>query len=278
MDEYLEYIVPIEQNEKDVVIAWLDFYEFEVILEEEHLLKAYFNTTKNKQADIDGLADKLGLSPSSIIVNKIENQNWNKKWESNFDPINVDDKCYIRAQFHDQNKLGLDEILILPKMAFGTGHHETTYMMISEMHDTDIKNKHVLDYGCGTGILSVYAIQQGGVFVDAIDIETQSVSNSKEHFDLNGIEESKYKIGHGDLNILDNDAKYDCILANINRNVLLEKAEALMSFCNPEAQLFLSGILIKDQEVIKDKFTNVGFEFVKQRQKGDWLCFQFKTP
>ena len=200
-------------------------------------------------------------------------KNWNEVWESNFQPIEVEDFVRIRADFHPSATGFEHEILINPKMAFGTGHHETTYMMMLIMRDLDLKNKSVFDFGCGTGILAILAVMRGSTELDAVDIELPSYENTLENCEINAIK--GVKTYHGVLETVPV-RKYDTILANINRNVILPSLKELYARLNSNGNLLISGFIQEDEQLMADAVSKEGFEIVRTEKKGNWICQQLR--
>lgn len=202
----------------------------------------------------------------SYTFQEMPNINWNEEWEKNFEPINVDDKVYIRAEFH-QPRTDLHELVIQPKMSFGTGHHPTTHLMIQQMMAMDFKDKNVLDMGCGTSVLAIYAKQRGAKRVVAIDIDEWSVENSKENAERNGVE---LAISQGTADNLGTE-HFDIILANINRNILISDIPTYVSVLNTGGQLLLSGLCFFDVDDILEVCHEQNLKLTKQLQREEWV-------
>lgn len=271
-------IVPFAKPEdKDRIIAWADSFGVDSILETPDHLELYCKQ-EDSESIAQAMAQKLSVSITSIEVVHVPDQNWNAVWESSFKPIRIGDIC-IRATFHESNDECKEEIVIAPKMAFGTGHHETTYMMIEKMSQLDVTDKTVLDYGCGTGILSIFAAKRNARFVQGIDIQPEAIENSREHVLLNMVDDARLSFFQGDLDILEDEVRYDIILANINRKVLLEKSEHLYMLLSNEGELCISGILKKDEHIVTDIYRKAGFKNTDKKYKGEWclLCFKKQT-
>ena len=209
------------------------------------------------------------LFPFSFEKKIIKYQNWNALWEADFHPIIVKDFCGIRANFHEPLKGVAHEIIIDPKMAFGTGHHETTFMMIEMMQTVDFTNKNVFDFGCGTGILAILAERLDAAKIDAIDIELPSYENTLENSRLN--QSKNIVVYHGTLPKLA-DKKYDIILANINRHVILDSFATLHDMLSSEGTLIISGILTTDQKLVEKSAFEAGFKTVTTLEKNNWIC------
>ena len=267
---WFQYIVEFEKDKKEIVNAFLVSIEADAILDEED----HFICYKQNPSDPDAFKDQISNLPGvkSIPSYQIcEEKNWNAEWEANYEAIAIEDICYIRAEFHEPNDSFSREILIRPEMAFGTGHHETTYMMISMMNEVSFEGAKVLDYGCGTGILSIFAAQLGAQSVMGIDIEKPAVDNSLVHQEINSMGDHDMKFALGGLEVLV-DVQYDLVLANINRGVLLNTKEELISFIKPSGKLFMSGILATDEGLILDSYQD-SFDLIDKKEKGEWLCF-----
>ena len=207
----------------------------------------------------------------SFTLEEIPHQNWNEVWESSFEPIIVGTWCSIIAPFH-QNKFNTKHTIIIePKMSFGTGHHETTFMMVQSLEELELNNKKVLDMGSGTGVLAILTKKMGAKYVEAIDIEKWAVSNCKENAFTNGVELS-IKLG-GKEQISNN--KFDVVLANINRNILIDQMDLYAKALKINGTLFLSGFLTKDEKAISDCAIRNGFRPLKKFNKENWLCLAF---
>lgn len=204
----------------------------------------------------------------SLRVEKIAQTNWNEEWEKNFEPVLVDDLLLIRAPFHEKNNSVKHEIIIMPKMSFGTGHHQTTKLMCRELFNTNVKNKRVLDMGCGTGILAILAKQLGANDVLGIDIDEWSVENSIENCAVNNC--SDIVIKKGDANLLANEKNFDLILANINKNILKNDIPAYAAKMNAGAKLFLSGFFTTDVEELTNVASTNNLKFVSTNNDNEW--------
>lgn len=193
------------------------------------------------------------------------NINWNEEWEKNFTPINVENKVLIRAEFHQENP-NLHEIIIQPKMSFGTGHHPTTHLMIQQMLDMDFMDKKVLDMGCGTSVLGIFAKQKDASEVVAIDIDEWSVENSIENAERNNV---KLRISQGTSDNL-GDEDFDIILANINRNILISDIPTYISVLRDKGKLLLSGLCFFDVEDILEVCDKQGLRLINKQQREEW--------
>lgn len=223
---------------------------------------------KNYTQDVKDIIAGLEIAPG---VNTILPQNWNHVWESNFEPVVVDDFVAVRADFHEPVSNVMHEIIITPKMSFGTGHHATTYLMMQMMKNMDFHNKSVFDFGTGTGILSILAKKLGAQSVTAIDIDEWSIENAGENFLKNSTD---------DIYLLQSDAppiaaSYNIILANINKNVLMATIPKLAALLNKDGAMLLSGLLTEDEVDIIRLCTNNSLIHTDKALKNGWIALQF---
>lgn len=257
----------IPQEQADILIAQLSEIGFEGFEEEENKLKAFIDSNNFDETRLQDISTPLHVDFSKTII---EETNWNKVWESNFDPVIVDDFVAVRADFHEPIKDVELEIIITPKMSFGTGHHATTYMMMQQMREIDFINKTVFDFGTGTGVLAILAEKLGAKSIVAIDNDSWSIENAAENIKRNDCTAI-------DLRLTDTAAmedNFDIILANINKNVILENLEVLAKQLSPNGSLILSGLLVEDEEDIITKSKKNGLKFLKTGKKGNWLLLR----
>lgn len=223
----------------------------------------------------EGFEDKLAGAipvPFDLAKEPLADQNWNAVWESNFDPVFIDDFCCIRASFHAEAPDFDHEIIIDPRMAFGTGHHETTAMVIKHMRTIDLKNKQVFDYGCGTGVLAILAEQRGAHAVLAIDYDINSSENTEHNVMINKC--SKINVQQAELDDLPAQ-KFDVILANINKNVLKSAVNKLPNFLVNDGVLIMSGILNTDESEMVQLYESQGFIAKQISREGEWIAVKF---
>lgn len=271
--DYYNFEITTKPENVDILVAFLSEMPFDSFEEKDHGLDAFLPLTDFNQ-EIDKQLLKIQKNtPFSYEKKLIKEQNWNAIWESNFEPLIVDDFCSIRADFHEAIPNIEYEIIINPKMAFGTGHHETTFMMIQSMKEIDFRDKKVFDYGCGTGILAILASKLGALEIDAVDIEIQSYENSLENAQNNKID--NINVVHGTIENIDHSG-YEIILANINRNVILDTLDALYEKLSKKGKLIVSGILNQDEKLILEKAENIGFLTKNTIRKNHWVCFHFE--
>jgi ribosomal protein L11 methyltransferase len=274
MPEYIGYHFTVTPKEPgaEILMAELESTPFESFEETETGLSAYIQKqlwTEDVLKDIQILhSEEFEIS---YVVEEIEQVNWNEEWEKNFEPIEVDDTCRVRAPFHEYREVKYD-IVIEPKMSFGTGHHETTFMVIQHLLETDVAGKKTLDMGCGTAILAILAEMKGAQPIDAIDIDNWCHQNSIENAERNNCHH--ISVYEGDASLLAG-KKYDLIIANINRNILLNDMQQYVDCLNSNGTLLLSGFYEEDIPFIDASCTEKGLTFVKKHQKNNWVALKY---
>ena len=269
MQNYLEFNFKIQplQPWNEILMAELIEIGFDSFTEEYDGILGYIQKELFKEEELKEV--QLLQNPDiniSYTFKEMPNINWNEEWEKNFSPINIEDQVSIRAEFHENQNLP-HEIIIQPKMSFGTGHHATTYLMIQQMLDMDFENKTVLDMGCGTSVLAIFAKQQGAGKTVAIDIDEWSVENSIENAARNKVE---LEISQGTANNLGSE-NFDIILANINRNILISDIPTYVSILNNGGQLLLSGLCFFDVDDILEVCTGEKLTLTKKIQREEWV-------
>jgi ribosomal protein L11 methyltransferase len=247
---------------------------FDGFEEDDNNLKAFIPDNK-----FDKLILQKTIEPFHIIFSEttIEETNWNTVWESSFEPVVVDDFVAVRAHFHEPVNEVKYEIIITPKMSFGTGHHATTYMMLEQMAIADFKNKTVLDFGTGTGVLAILAEKMGAKKIIAIDNDEWSIENANENIKRNNCVVVEIKPGA----TADTETRFDIILANINKNVILENLALLTQQLLPGGILLMSGLLVADEQEILSECNKKGFKFDAKSERHNWLFIKlshFETP
>jgi len=267
--DYYQFSFTTDSKNTEPLIALLAESKFDAFQETETGFDTWISVVDFNLSIEETIDDLRQLFPFSFEIKVIKHQNWNAKWEADFHPIIVKDFCGIRATFHEPLKEVHHEIIIDPKMAFGTGHHATTYMMIEMMENVDFKHKKVLDLGCGTGILAILAERLQAEEIDAVDIEFPAYENTLENIRIN---DSKFiEVFHGTLKNFSEDT-YDIILANINRHVILDSFQAFHNMISSEGILLISGILTTDQKLVEQKAAEAGFKTVTTLNKNNWIC------
>ncbi|MFT4577112.1 MAG: ribosomal protein L11 methyltransferase [Polaribacter sp.] len=271
---YIEYIFNVEPKEPgtEILIAELGFAGFESFVEDDNVVTAY---VQKEEWNAEILANVSILTSEEFAISfskkEIEQTNWNSEWEKNFEAIQVDDLVSIRAPFHDNPNLEYD-IVIEPKMSFGTGHHETTHMMIQHLVTLDLENKSTLDMGCGTGILAIFAEMKGAKPLDGIDIDNWCYLNSIENAERNNCKHISFY--EGDASLL-TDQKYDVIIANINRNILLNDMVTYTKCLNENGILLLSGFYKEDIVVIDKEVSSYGLTLQNTLERNNWVSLKY---
>ena len=271
---YLGYhfkIKPLELG-SEILIAELGEKAFESFMETEDGISAYVQ----KELWTENILDDIYILTSSEFaisyeIEEIAPVNWNEEWEKNFSPIDVDGICYVRAPFHEKTNAEFD-IIIEPKMSFGTGHHETTHMMIQHLLETDVKDLKTLDMGCGTAILAILAEKKGANPIDAIDIDNWCYLNSIENAERNNCKE--ISVYEGDATLLES-KNYDLIIANINRNILLNDIKIYSDCLNTNGILLLSGFYNEDIASIDAECIKNGLTYVKKLERNNWVSLKY---
>jgi ribosomal protein L11 methyltransferase len=272
--EYTELTVnidPFEQVLSEITAAYLSEIGYESMLETSSGLKAYIPARDFKETILD-----FNFLPKDTIVDfsfeKIKEENWNKEWESSFKPVIIGKRCIIKAPFHTDLPKAKFEIIIEPKMSFGTGHHETTSLMIEQIYTMNLNGTKVLDMGCGTGVLGILASMKGAAHIDAIDIDEWAYSNSVENADRNGV--TNMNIIQGGVESINAD-DYDVVIANINRNIILEDLPTYTSSLKLGGTLLLSGFYMNDMSKILAKAMDLGYSFNGFKEKNKWVAAAF---
>ena len=271
-DTYIEIDFDVSPAEgRDILLALLSSHQFESFLETETGLKAYVRQNNWKSLNLEQLTNNM---PSNFVVShqiaEIPHENWNQKWESSFDPIVVGDYT-VRAPFHPP-KTTANELVIEPKMSFGTGHHQTTKLMMNTALEIDFENKRVLDMGCGTGILGILACYLGAKGIMAVDIKPWCVENTFENANRNGCDHL-LEACLGDIDVVA--GTYDLIFANINRNTLMRHIPQYAQQLQHQGILLLSGFYVKDLKEITQKCLQNGLFLDSQTSLDDWVCAKY---
>jgi ribosomal protein L11 methyltransferase len=265
---YIEVRFPgIPKETMEVLIAQLADMQYEGFEETEDELKAYISEELFDNKLLGELAKAL---QGGYTADTLPDTNWNQVWESNFTRVIVEDFCAIRADFHEPINSVNHEIVITPKMSFGTGHHPTTYMMIEQMREVEFTGRSVLDFGTGTGVLAILAQKLGASRVVAIDNDDWSITNA---------EENARKNDAGSVEIIKGDSaaaseEFDIILANITRNVILDNFRLFASNIRKNGTLLLSGLLFDDEKIILTEAEKNGFDLKSQIRRNNWICLR----
>ena len=265
------YTVDPAQPGSEILMVTIAEQGFESFDETPTGFTAYITEENEKNVDLNLTFDDFTFKYS---VEKIADTNWNAEWEKNFEPVFVEDLVCIRAPFHEPAGNVRHEIVIMPKMSFGTGHHQTTRLMCREMFSHDLKNKRILDMGTGTGILAILAKQLGAGDVLGIDIDQWSVENAIENCASNKFKD--IKIVKGDYDLLENEKPFDVILANINKNILKKHLPYYAKALKTGGLLFLSGFFVTDAEELKSEALKVGINFESMQNENEWAMLVLK--
>ena len=271
---YLGFHFVVEPKElgSEILVAELGELPFESFIESDFGVVAYIQ----KQFWTENILEDLHIlsSPEFVVsytIEEIEQVNWNEEWEKNFEAIEVDGICHVRAPFHPKTDAEYD-IVIEPKMSFGTGHHETTHMMIQHLLETDVAGKKTLDMGCGTAILAILAEMKGAQPIDAIDIDNWCYLNSIENVERNNC--SQITVYEGEAALLKG-KQYDVIIANINRNILLNDMQSYVDCLNKNGTLLLSGFYKEDIPFIDASCNEKGLTYVKKLERNNWVSLKY---
>lgn len=258
---------------REVLVAQLAEIGFESFVDTDEGVEAYIQENLFQEKELKKVALFSNTEFSiNYSIKKIENENWNKQWEESFEPINVGERCFIRAPFHKPPKQNnAFDIIIEPKMAFGTGHHATTYLMIKRMLALNFENKDVLDMGCGTGVLAILAKMKNAGKVLAIDNDEWAYNNAVESCINNNVD---VKVKLGDAQLIKN-AKFDVIIANINRNILISDMQHYIKALNKNGKLLMSGFFSVDEEIITQKASELQLNLSFSDTKDEWMMLEF---
>lgn len=272
--ELIFTILNAESHHTDLLIDELATLGFDTFEETDLGFKAYIPSEDFDKGQVDGCLDLYSdMISFSYEVNLIPQKNWNEVWESNFNPIEVRDQIYVRATFHEPKPEFPYEIIIDPKMAFGTGHHDTTTLMMASMLETNLKGKDVLDMGCGTGILAILASKLGATHLTAIDYDMLCYKSTFENTALNHVK--GVRIICGSKEDIPDDV-FDVILANINRNILTDQMDRYSEVLKPNGEIYFSGFYEHtDLDIIKEEAQKQGLKYVSHKTSNHWVAAKF---
>ncbi len=268
--DYLEFHISCKEDFREILMAELSEIGFDSFLETEEGIDAYVESSLFNRDQWDEIVERYtNFADLKVEEGELEKKNWNAEWESNYDPIAVDDLVFIRASFHAPQPGFKHEIVINPKMSFGTGHHETTYLMIK--HQCELAQEHqgkrILDVGSGTGILAIMAHLLGAKEVEAFDIDEWCVENGNENFALNNVPATMEK---GTIREIKPQGEFDIILANINKNILLDEMEEYASLMKNQGYLLLSGFYESDIPDLEKKLNSLDIQIQKISARNNW--------
>jgi len=272
---YIEIDISLSEKSPfaDIITAKLNEIEFESYQETEYGLQAYI---QQKLFNEDLLNNAFSILKNkvdfSFKITEIKQQNWNLKWESSFQPVIINEKCIVRAGFHQPIDIEF-EIIITPKMSFGTGYHATTFLMMNSMFNLDLINKTILDIGSGTGVLSILSEKLGARNILGIDIDNWAFENAKENKKLNNCNRISFEIS--DVSNIVN-KRFDVILANINRNIILKEIDTYSALLNYGGHMLLSGFYTDDESLILSKIEKLNLNLQMKKQKDNWLLLHLQ--
>lgn len=267
---FLEPLIP----GRDVLIAALAEQSYDSFEETESGFKAYITEDLYDESVVkDIISQYSSICEIEFTSGDIESVNWNEEWEKNYPPVLVDDLCLVKAPFHDIKEDVEFELLIEPKMSFGTAHHDTTHLMIQWLLELRPEGKSVLDMGCGTGVLAILAQQMNASRVTAIDNYVWAYENTKENAERNNT--AQMNVIHGDAEVL-GDESFDLIIANINRNVLMDDIPAYIDVLNDNGQMIISGFFRRDADMLTDLSKKHGLEKIGEKYRNDWASILFE--
>lgn len=270
--DYIQYeFFTREEALRDFLISLLPEVGFDGFEEQPDSIRAFIPGPAVKQEDIQDILQQNGLGHISWQTSVIAQQNWNEQWEKSFHPLTIAGQVSIRAPFHEPQPAAY-ELIIEPKMSFGTGHHATTALMIEQMLDMDLRGKDVVDFGSGTGVLAILAEKLGAAHIVAIDNEEWAVENCRENIQRNNV--SKVQVIHADTMSVVSE-QYDIMLANINRNVITKNLQSWRTFIRPGGVLVISGILVTDVRDILALASELGFSLIRQLTRDGWVSISF---
>ena len=268
---YIEIKVSCDVPFRDILIAEMAELGFDSFVETEAGFDAYINESLFNHERLEQCFSRYRKQTEiGYEQKKIPRENWNEAWEKNYEPIRVSDRIYVRATFHKPRPDFEYEIIINPRMSFGTGHHETTQQLLAMQPEIDHRQKTVLDIGSGTGILAIMAAKLGAASVAATDIDDWCIENATENFKLNQVKPDWVR--QGAIRTLNLTETYDIVLANINKNVLLDELEAYAALTKTGGYLFLSGFYARDETDLMEKAKPLGFKKLKSAEKRNWMA------
>ncbi|MFC3416560.1 50S ribosomal protein L11 methyltransferase [Algoriphagus hitonicola] len=272
--DYLEFKITCREEFREILIAELSEVGYDSFLETEEGFDTYTEIDQFDREAFDEIIDRYQEAAQIRVTEMtVKKTNWNEEWEKNYDPIAVDDLVYVRASFHPAQNGFRHEIVINPKMSFGTGHHATTFQMLRLQGRVDHQGKRVLDVGSGTGILAIMAHLLGAEEVQAFDIDDWCVDNGNENFALNGLQ---IEMGLGTIRSVNPKGPFDIILANINKNVLLDELEVYTSLLKQNGFLLLSGFYTEDVQDLITHCKPLGLDLLSQESKDNWAALVMK--
>jgi len=274
---YIEVTVQVDPDFSEIIVAELGEAGFESFVETEEGLLAYIQENDFEEQNIhDLIAKYLELTTIAATWKSLERRNWNEEWEKSYEPIEVGDQIRVRATFHEPDPAFKYDLLIQPKMSFGTGHHETTWLVMNEQLNLEHAGLAIMDVGCGTGILSVLASKLGAEAILGFDIDEWAVENTRENFAMNSLN-AETEVFQGTITEVSEDKMFGGILANINRNILLSEIPAYKKHLLPGGWLVTSGFYETDQADIEQCAQENGLTKINSNTRNQWACVVFKS-
>lgn len=274
--EYIEIDIRLKlvKPYAEIFIARLNEIKYESFSTDEDGLKAYIRSDLfNKEKLTEIVDDISSFTKIDLSINAIKKENWNSDWENNYSPVHINKDCVIRAHFHARFPNIEHEIIITPKMSFGTGHHETTFLVMNQIFELNLEGKHVLDIGSGTGVLSILASKLGAKEIVGIDIDKWAYENAIENSKLNNISNIQFVEGTAESI---GKKMYDVVLANINRNIILADIQKYAKAMRTKSDIILSGFLKQDVKIILNKIKQLKFNLVASKNKNKWQMLHLR--
>jgi ribosomal protein L11 methyltransferase len=274
--EYIEIDIRLKlvNPYAEIFIARLNEIKYESFSTDAGGLKAYIRFDLfNKEKLTEIVNDISSFTKIDLSINAIKKENWNADWENNYSPVHINKDCVIRAHFHDRFPNIEHEIIITPKMSFGTGHHETTFLVMNQIFELNLEGKQVLDIGSGTGVLSILASKLGAKKIVGIDIDKWAYENAIENSKLNNISNIQFIEGTAESI---GKKMYDVVLANINRNIILADIQKYTRAMRPKSDMILSGFLKQDVKIILNKIKQLKFNLVASKNKNKWQMLHLR--
>lgn len=278
--DFIELRVTAPEDLSEILIAELGQLSFDTFEENEQGFCAYTTEDAFDKDATQEIIDKYQHWPAGMPTAEsrvITRQNWNTEWEKNFEPLVIGEQVSVRAPFHAARPDLAYDIVIMPRMSFGTGHHNTTALMIENQLTVDHQGKRVLDMGCGTGILAIMAVHLGAEYVLAVDVEPWTAENAADNALENHVQD-KVEARLGDITALEGEEPFDLILANINRNVLLDDMAAYYRYLQPGGPIIFSGFYEEDLHLIREAAEREGFRYESHRLRNHWVSAIFTRP
>jgi ribosomal protein L11 methyltransferase len=274
--EYIEIDIRLKLANPyaEIFIARLNEIKYESFSTDEVGLKAYIRSDLFNKKKLTEIVDDISsFTKIDLSINAIKKENWNADWENNYSPVHINKDCVIRAHFHDRFPNIEYEIIITPKMSFGTGHHETTFLVMNQIFELNLEGKQVLDIGSGTGVLSILASKLGAKKIVGIDIDKWAYENAIENSKLNNISNIQFIEGTAESI---GKKMYDVVLANINRNIILADIQKYTRAMRPKSDMILSGFLKQDVKIILNKIKQLKFNLVASKNKNKWQMLHLR--